>query len=194
MKEANILTRLCHRNIVGLKGMCLDPCHFAIVLEFMTNGNLEDLLLEHRPAHPIVDLLQCRIRMGLDIAQGMKYLHGLISPIIHRDLKTANVLVDSSYCCKVRNVKWTDRQTDRQTDRETNRQIYIYFLNFFFLHLRPGYPNIYICILTCFTIRSVTLDCRRHGAPPAKRLRVYMQGGWHLWHLKDSEEIMSLNK
>jgi serine/threonine protein kinase len=103
VKEADILTKLQHQNIVQLKGMCLDPCHFAIILEFMANGNLKELLLEHKSAHPFLVLLQNRIRMGLDIAQGMKYLHGMQNPIVHRDLKTANVLVDRSYCCKISN-------------------------------------------------------------------------------------------
>jgi serine/threonine protein kinase len=39
--------------------------------------------------------------MALDVATGMNFLHKLEPPIIHRDLKTANVLVDIRYCCKI---------------------------------------------------------------------------------------------
>jgi serine/threonine protein kinase len=70
-------------------------------MEFVENGNLEDLLLGDLTSHPIIEQWECRIRMALDVATGMNFLHKLEPPIIHRDLKTANVLVDIRYCCKI---------------------------------------------------------------------------------------------
>ena len=102
LREASILHRLgdCPY-IVRFLGLCLEPGHYAIVMEYVEYGNLRDLLLYETDDHPVKQL-DCRIRMALEIAQGMNYLHNLESPIIHRDLKTANVLVGHNYCCKVR--------------------------------------------------------------------------------------------
>jgi serine/threonine protein kinase len=101
-KEVCILHRLAEcPNIVCLLGLCLDPDYCSIIMEFVENGNLEDLLLGDLTSHPIIEQWECRIRMALDVATGMNFLHKLEPPIIHRDLKTANVLVDIRYCCKV---------------------------------------------------------------------------------------------
>ena len=102
-REVRILHRLTAcPNIVRLLGLCLDVGRYSIVMEFVENGNLEDLLLGDLSKHAIIKQWECRIRMGLDIATGMDFLHRLEPPIIHRDLKTSNVLVDGKYCCKVR--------------------------------------------------------------------------------------------
>ena len=89
-------------NIIRLLGLCMDAGHYSIVMEFAENGDLEELLLEGANDHPVIKEWECRIGMGLDIAKGMDFLHRQQPPIIHRDLKTSNILVDGNYCCKVR--------------------------------------------------------------------------------------------
>ena len=103
LREASILHRLgdCPY-IVRFLGMCLEPGHCAIIMEYVKYGNLRDLLLYEADEHPVIKQLDCRIRMALEIAKGMNYLHTLEFPIVHRDLKTANVLVGHEYHCKVR--------------------------------------------------------------------------------------------
>ncbi|XP_062512524.1 dual specificity protein kinase shkC-like [Corticium candelabrum] len=100
LREANILGRIDCPSIVRFLGLCIDPGHYAIVMEHVQYGDLEKMLLS-------TDVLQRiqfshhRIRIAQEIAKGMNYLHSLQPPIIHRDLKTANVLVGSGYCCKI---------------------------------------------------------------------------------------------
>ncbi|XP_062500716.1 uncharacterized protein LOC134177953 [Corticium candelabrum] len=100
--EASILKSLVDcPHIVRFLGLCIDPGHYAIVMEYVEYGNLENMLLSGVDEHPVIKQWNCRIRMAADIAKGMNYLHSRAKPIIHGDLKTANVLVDCNYCCKI---------------------------------------------------------------------------------------------
>ena len=103
IREANILHSLgdCPY-IVRFLGLCIEPGHYAIVMEYLEYGNLEDMLLSGVDDHPAIKQWDCRIHMAVAIAKGMEYLHSLATPIIHRDLKTTNVLVCCNYSCKVR--------------------------------------------------------------------------------------------
>ncbi|XP_062508424.1 receptor-interacting serine/threonine-protein kinase 2-like [Corticium candelabrum] len=65
------------------------------------NGDLESILLSEEREHPEIRKWSCRLKMSLEIAKGMDFLHSLNPSIIHRDLKTANVLVDCTYHCKI---------------------------------------------------------------------------------------------
>ncbi len=98
--EAWFLSCLNHPNIVKLKGVCIDP--FAIVTEFVPYGDLYHYLQDE--AGPLERPLA--LRFAIDIANGMRFLHGLFPPFIHRDLKSPNVLLaslDASHpvCAKV---------------------------------------------------------------------------------------------
>ena len=70
-------------------------------MEHVGNGDLESMLLSEEREHPEIRKWSCRLKMSLEIAKGMDFLHSLNPSIIHRDLKTANVLVDCNYSCKV---------------------------------------------------------------------------------------------
>eukprot|EP00005_Dracoamoeba_jomungandri_P000136 CAMPEP_0174253222 /NCGR_PEP_ID=MMETSP0439-20130205/2600_1 /TAXON_ID=0 /ORGANISM="Stereomyxa ramosa, Strain Chinc5" /LENGTH=524 /DNA_ID=CAMNT_0015334131 /DNA_START=20 /DNA_END=1594 /DNA_ORIENTATION=- len=99
LDEIAVMKKLHHPNVVLLIGVCTTPPNLAIVNELMT-GSMWDLL--HDKNCRIDYKLQ--VKLLLDTAKGMNYLH-LFKPhaILHRDLKSANLLVDSNF-----NVKITD--------------------------------------------------------------------------------------
>jgi serine/threonine protein kinase len=70
-------------------------------MEYVNGRNLHELLIEEQDEHPHIQSLDSRTAMALEIARGMNFLHIQSPPIIHRDLKSANVLVDNNYHCKI---------------------------------------------------------------------------------------------
>ncbi|KAG6674373.1 hypothetical protein I3843_15G034200 [Carya illinoinensis] len=95
--EVEIMLRLRHPNVVLFMGAVTRPPHFSILTEFLPRGSLYRLL--HRPNSPIDE--KRRMRMARDVARGMNYLHTSHPPIVHRDLKSPNLLVDKNWVVKV---------------------------------------------------------------------------------------------
>lgn len=94
MREVSLLTRCEHPNIVGIKGYCGDPP--MMLLDFATNGALDSLLHNMEKFPIITDDL--RSKWAKDICEGLVYLHTLKPEmVIHRDLKSANVLLFDEY-------------------------------------------------------------------------------------------------
>ncbi|GLT61993.1 hypothetical protein SLA2020_346620 [Shorea laevis] len=97
--EVSLLGRLHHRNLVNLVGYCVDKGQHMLVYEFMSNGSLENLLYSEETR---VLNWEERLQIVLDISHGIQYLHeGAVPPVIHRDLKSANILLDYSMRAKV---------------------------------------------------------------------------------------------
>ncbi|CAI9780712.1 unnamed protein product [Fraxinus pennsylvanica] len=97
--EVSLLARLHHRNLVNLVGYCIDKGQHMLVYEYMSNGSLENLLYNKK-----LQILSWeeRLQIALDISYGIAYLHdGAVPPVIHRDLKSANILLDHSMRAKV---------------------------------------------------------------------------------------------
>ncbi|XP_077248562.1 uncharacterized protein LOC143888126 isoform X2 [Tasmannia lanceolata] len=96
-KEVGIMKRLRHPNVLLFMGAVYSPKRLAIVTEFLPRGSLFRILHKSNQA---LDLMR-RLRMALDVARGMNYLHHRKPPIIHRDLKSSNLLVDKNWTVKV---------------------------------------------------------------------------------------------
>ncbi|XP_065854852.1 calcium/calmodulin-regulated receptor-like kinase 2 [Euphorbia lathyris] len=97
--EVSLLGRLHHRNLVNLLGYCVDKGQHMLIYEFMSNGSLANLLYNEEE---IVLGWKERVQIALDISHGIEYLHeGAVPPVIHRDLKSANILLDQSMRAKV---------------------------------------------------------------------------------------------
>ncbi|KAJ4950393.1 hypothetical protein NE237_027225 [Protea cynaroides] len=96
-KEIGIMQRLRHPNVLLFMGAVYLPEQLAIVTEFLPRGSLFKTL--HRNNFSLN--MRRRLRMALDVARGMNYLHNRNPPIVHRDLKTSNLLVDKNWTVKV---------------------------------------------------------------------------------------------
>lgn len=93
-QEANVHLQLRHPNILTLYGLCLEPSKYALVLEFMLQGSLFDVLQMNKPL-PWND----RLRKLKGAAAGVSFLHS--RHILHRDLKSPNILIDAHGEAKV---------------------------------------------------------------------------------------------
>ncbi|KAK1309138.1 Serine/threonine-protein kinase EDR1 [Acorus calamus] len=95
--EVRIMKRLRHPNVVLFMGAVTRVPNLSIVTEFLPRGSLFRLI--HRPNNQLDE--RRRLRMALDVARGMNYLHNCTPTIVHRDLKTPNLLVDRNWVVKV---------------------------------------------------------------------------------------------
>ncbi|XP_077218354.1 uncharacterized protein LOC143852692 isoform X2 [Tasmannia lanceolata] len=96
-QEVSLMKRLRHPNILLFMGAVTSPQRLCIVTEFLPRGSLFRLLQRNTSR---LDWRR-RVHMALDIARGMNYLHHCSPPIIHRDLKSSNLLVDKNWTVKV---------------------------------------------------------------------------------------------
>ncbi|CAM9902661.1 unnamed protein product, partial [Sphacelaria rigidula] len=93
--ELALLSRLKHRNIIALVGVTTHPVTY--VMEYCSRGNLAALVDDQS-----VDLSwKMKRQMMLHVATGMQYLHCQDPAIIHRDLRSCNVLIDHNWVTKV---------------------------------------------------------------------------------------------
>lgn len=95
--EVKIMLRLRHPNVVLFMGAVTRPPNLSILTEFLPRGSLYRLL--HRPNVKLDE--KRRLKMALDVIKGMNYLHTSNPIIVHRDLKSPNLLVDRNWVVKV---------------------------------------------------------------------------------------------
>lgn len=100
LAEINYLGQLHHPNLVKLIGFCLEDDHRLLVYEFMPRGSLENHLFR-RSSHFQPPSWSLRIKVALGAAKGLAYLHRSEMPVIYRDFKTSNILLDSNYNAKL---------------------------------------------------------------------------------------------
>ncbi|XP_008789617.2 probable serine/threonine-protein kinase PBL17 [Phoenix dactylifera] len=98
LAEVNYLGQLSHPNLVKLIGYCCENEHRLLVYEFMACGSLERHLFRRIS---ITMSWSTRMKIALGAAKGLAFLHGLERPVIYRDFKTSNILLDADYNAKL---------------------------------------------------------------------------------------------
>ncbi|KAF7088257.1 hypothetical protein CFC21_091383 [Triticum aestivum] len=94
-QEVYIMRKVRHRNVVQFIGACTRQPNLYIITDFMSGGSVYDYLHKKGSSFKLPEIL----RVATDISKGMSYLHQ--NNIIHRDLKTANLLMDENKVVKV---------------------------------------------------------------------------------------------
>ncbi|XP_058113462.1 probable serine/threonine-protein kinase PBL17 [Magnolia sinica] len=98
LAEVNYLGELSHPNLVKLIGYCCEDEHRLLVYEYMARGSLEKQLFRRASA---TLPWSTRMKIAFGAAKGLAFLHGAERPIIYRDFKTSNILLDSNYNAKL---------------------------------------------------------------------------------------------
>jgi serine/threonine protein kinase len=98
--EMKILNMVKHRNIVKMEGYCIRGNFGVILSEYMPEGTLFELLHGRKPQVPLDWKVRHQIALGA--AQGLSYLHHDCVPmIVHRDVKSSNILMDADLVPKI---------------------------------------------------------------------------------------------
>ncbi|KAM1514156.1 hypothetical protein ACFX11_025970 [Malus domestica] len=103
--EVELLSRLCSPYLLALLGYCSDnSSHKLLVYEFMAHGGLQEHLYPVNGSNALSFKIdwETRLRIALEAAKGLEYLHEHVSPpVIHRDFKSSNILLDKNFHAKV---------------------------------------------------------------------------------------------
>ncbi|CAI9089187.1 OLC1v1023707C4 [Oldenlandia corymbosa var. corymbosa] len=102
--EVELLSRLRSPYLLLLIGYCSESNHKVLIYEFMVNGGLQEHLHPVDGSRSVSSSLdwETRLRIALEAAKGLEYLHEHVNPpVIHRDFKSSNILLDKSFHAKI---------------------------------------------------------------------------------------------
>ncbi|XP_017700118.2 interleukin-1 receptor-associated kinase 4-like isoform X2 [Phoenix dactylifera] len=94
--EVDIITKLRHKRIVPLMGICVENNHLISVYSYFSKGSLEENLYGKGVEAPLPWDMRFKVAMG--VAEALGYLHsGCSQPVIHRDVKSSNILLNDEF-------------------------------------------------------------------------------------------------
>uniref|UniRef100_A0A9I9DZQ2 Protein kinase domain-containing protein n=1 Tax=Cucumis melo TaxID=3656 RepID=A0A9I9DZQ2_CUCME len=97
--EVKLLLRIHHRNLTSLVGYCCEKTNLVLIYEYINNGNLKEHLSGSKASFLSWEE---RMQVAVNSAQGLEYLHhGCKPPIVHRDVKSANILLTERFQAKI---------------------------------------------------------------------------------------------
>ncbi|KAM0831569.1 hypothetical protein ACQ4PT_065448 [Festuca glaucescens] len=99
LAEVIFLGQLRHPNLVKLVGYCCEDEHRLLVYEYMAHGSLENHLFDQQV--PAVLPWSTRLNIAVGAAKGLAFLHDAEKPVIYRDFKASNILLDSDHKAKL---------------------------------------------------------------------------------------------
>ncbi|XP_022873134.1 PTI1-like tyrosine-protein kinase 2 [Olea europaea var. sylvestris] len=117
LTQVSMVSRLKNENLVELLGYCVDGNLRVLAYEFATMGSLHDILhgrkgVQGAQPGPVLDWMQ-RVRIAVDAARGLEYLHEKVQPsIIHRDIRSSNVLLFEDYKAKIADFNLSNQAPD----------------------------------------------------------------------------------
>ena len=113
-EECKLMRELRHPNVVLFMGSCISDRRLCMIIELMTRGSV--FFLYHNKKRPPKDhhlSLLCRISQ--DSCRGMAYLHTRTPPLVHRDLKSPNILIDENWTSKISDFGMTRFRDESRT-------------------------------------------------------------------------------
>lgn len=154
--EVQVIALTYHRNLVGLLGFCNEQSHRLLVYEKMENGTLSNFLFGGaKPSW------ESRVRIVLEIARGLLYLHEECDQqIIHCDIKPQNVLLDSSYTAKISDFGLAKMLMKDKTRTNTNARGTMGYMAPEWLKNAPVTPKVDIYSFGVMLLEIIF--CRRH--------------------------------
>ncbi|XP_031499332.1 probable protein kinase At2g41970 [Nymphaea colorata] len=115
--QLSVVSRLKHENFVQLVGYCLEADNRILVYQFATMGSLHDVLhgrkgVQGAEPGPVLDWSQ-RVNIAYGAARGLEYLHEKVQPpIVHRDVRSSNVLLFDNFNAKIADFNLTNQSPD----------------------------------------------------------------------------------
>jgi len=100
-KEVIVHSQINHKNVVRLLGCCTEENALMIVMEFISNGNLNSILHSRSADGHAPFPLEKRLNIAIEVAEVLWCMHSMYSPVLHGDIKPANILLDENLTPKI---------------------------------------------------------------------------------------------
>ncbi|KAG0470265.1 hypothetical protein HPP92_016439 [Vanilla planifolia] len=125
LAKVSMVSRLKHKNVVELLGYCVDGSLRVLAYEFATRGSLHDILhgrkgVKGAPPGPVLQWAQ-RVKIAVGVARGLEYLHNTEPRVIHRDIKSCNILLFDDDVVKIADFDLSDQSPDMAARLQSTR-------------------------------------------------------------------------